>query len=1085
LRRGLFLLSNRLWQIRVGPADQCSARLALVPHLAPGHEQVQVEGATYLQLSCNKSANLPQYAVKAQSQHERIMKTLLNLLWSANQFFALAALTAALLLPVKLRSQSAEWMLFDPKTAGVPTSGVLRVVVSPNGQIWSECNDLQTLTPYGLAVFDGRNWTAYNSRNSGLPGDAAFPLAFDKQGNTWIGTSNLRASSGGSGLAKLNGTNWTVYTMNNSGLPSDNIWAGTIDSQGQIWLATGAGVARFDGQTWKVWNNRDIGLSVNWFTALAVDSKGNVWAGTYELGGGVARFNGQTWTAYSSDKIGLYSNIALINIVFDSKGNTWFSGLGRTSGGKNMVKFNGTNWITYDAAASTAPEVFGWGLTVDSQDMIWSGGGGVLAYMSGSPGVGKFNGQTWTVYNRGNSGMPASNVYSLAQDSYGNMWMATESGLVAYRQGGVVFPGVTPVLTLNAGVGKEIDGHNVNGIVSYMATNAVFDFVPVPPPMAGTNAIAGFFADLFHGYPSYTTVGEQRWVTSNIVVTAHTTTGTLQNAWMGLPPTGKDTNAPPSVHLDIWEYQGDKIQRITTYLDVQSLMVGLGLMPALSMTLQPSTPIPDPVPTGLDPMAAVIESQRRWNAHDLAGLARMMRTDAQVMVAMLQGASLDRKAFIAIEELYILSCRDLKMDIVRHLDLGNGYVLSEIVFKGINDGPYFGIPATGRAVNVRGAILYGVDGQGLLSSMKIYFDNLTTLTQLGLFPPPLNSTELTVLNTGIGKAIDAHDVKGTLGYMATNTVFDFVPGPPPMTGTNAIGTFFSGLFQGFPDYATTSEQRWVSGNVLVTAHTTLGTLKNAWMGLPATGKGGAHMHLDIWEYQGNEIQRITTYMDIQSLMVVTGLMPAPQSPPLQPTTPIADPVPTGLYPVAAVIESQARWNAHDLAGLAKMMGTNAQVVFAMMGTPLDRKAFTAMLEYYFLAFHDQRMDVVRHLDLASGWVLSEVVFKGTNNGPYFGLPATGRAVNLRAAILYQVDAQGLLNVMRIYFDNITTLTQLGLFPPPPQLSYQKTATGLTITYEGALLSAPSVTGPWSSVASTSSPYNAKFTNNQMFFRTQK
>jgi ketosteroid isomerase-like protein len=589
---------------------------------------------------------------------------------------------------------------------------------------------------------------------------------------------------------------------------------------------------------------------------------------------------------------------------------------------------------------------------------------------------------------------------------------------------------------LNAAVGKAIDAHDVNGIVGYMAPDAVFDFVPAPPPLTGTNAIGGFFAGLFHGYPDYATIGEQRWVSGSAVVTAHTTTGTLQNEWMGLPPTGKDTNSPPSVHLDIWEYQGDKIQRITTYADIQSLMVGLGLMPAPQLPpLQPITPIPDPVPTGLSPVAAVIESQARWNAHDLAGLARMMHTNAQVLMPMLQDVPLDRKAFVAVQELYFLACKDLKMDVVRHLDLGEGWVLSEVVYRGINDGPYFGVPATGRSVNVRGAILYQVDGQGLLSTMKIYFDNITNLTQLGLFPPPLSPEELKALNAGVGKAIDAHDVNGIVGYWAPDAVFDFVPAPPPLIGTNAIGGFFAGLFHGFPDYATVAGQRWVSGNAVVTAHTTTGTLQNAWMGLPATGKGSIpNLHLDIWEYQGDKIQRVTTYAELQSLMVSVGLMPAPQLPPLQPVTQIPDPVPTGLTPVAAVIEGQARWNAHDLAGVAKMMRTNAQVVFAMLGVPLDRKAFTAMNELYFLAFRDLRIDVVRHLDLGAGWVLSEGVYRGINDGPYFGLPATGRAVNVRVAIVYQVDSQGLFSAMNVYFDNITALTQLGLFPPPgPEL----------------------------------------------------
>jgi len=987
-----------------------------------------------------------------------------------------AVLAAALLSPPNLRSQNPEWMLFSPKAAGVPTSCMMRLVIGPDGRIWTASNDTRSLSTYGLAVFDGQNWTVYNTGNSGLPSNAAFPFGFDKLGNVWIGTISFWGASGGSGVVKFDGRNWTRFTRQNSGLPSDNIWAGTIDLQGNIWVATAAGVARFDGQTWMAFSNVDIGLSKNWFSAIASDSKGNIWIGTYEPGGGIAKYDGQTWTAYTGAD-GPTINDSVYNIVFDSQGNTWY-GLPDTLG-----KFDGESWTSYNTRSDELPT--SWALTVDNQDIIWAGGGRILAYFSDDTGgVGKFNGTTWTVYKRNNSSMPARKVWALAQDGYGNMWMATESGLVAYREGGVVFPAITPVLGLNTAVGKAIDAHDVNGIQGYLAPDAVFDFVPAPPPLTGTNAIGGFFTGLFQGYPDYTTIDEQRWVSNNIVVTAHTTTGTLQNPWMGIPPTGKDTNAPPHVHLDIWEYQGDKIQRITTYLDVQSLMVGLGLMPALPLTLQPATPIPDPVATGWSPVAAVIESQARWNAHDLAGLARMMRADAPVMVAMLQGATLDRKAFVALQELFFLAFRDLKMDIVRNLDLGNGWVLSEVVFKGINDGLYFGLPATGRAVNVRGAVVYEVDGQGLLSTMKIYFDNLTTLTQLGFFPPSLSAEELKALNTGVGNAIDAHDVNAIQGYLVPDAVFDFAPAPPPLAGTNAIGGFFAGMFQGFPDYTTTSEQRWVSGNAVVTAHMTSGTLQNPWMGMPATGKGGAHMHLDVWEYQGDKIQRISSYLDLQSLMVVTGLMPAPQLPALQPTTPITDPVPTGLSPVAAVIEGLKRWNAHNLAEFAKILRAEAQVLIAMLGVPLDLHYANANKEFFFPGLGDLRIDVVRHMDLGEGWVFTEGVYRGTNTGPYFGLPATGRTIEVRAALLNQVDSQGLIRAEQIYFDNIGALTQLGYFPPP-QLSCQRTATGVVLAYEGTLLSAPSVIGPWTPVADATSPYTVTATGDQMFFKARK
>jgi len=43
-------------------------------------------------------------------------------------------------------------------------------------------------TTGGLAMFDGENWLVFNDRNSGLPHVTATGVAFDLEGNLWIGT---------------------------------------------------------------------------------------------------------------------------------------------------------------------------------------------------------------------------------------------------------------------------------------------------------------------------------------------------------------------------------------------------------------------------------------------------------------------------------------------------------------------------------------------------------------------------------------------------------------------------------------------------------------------------------------------------------------------------------------------------------------------------------------------------------------------------------------------------------------------------------------------------------------------------------
>ena len=110
-----------------------------------------------------------------------------------------------------------------------------------------------------------------------------------------------------------------------------------------------------------------------------------------------------------------------------------------------MVKFDGTTWTVYTKENSGLPSNNIKSGTIDHQGRLWVGT---------TAGVARFDGQTWTVYRSDNSEMPARKAYALVQDSYGNMWMGTEIGLVVYREGGVILPGTTAASSITWGLIK-------------------------------------------------------------------------------------------------------------------------------------------------------------------------------------------------------------------------------------------------------------------------------------------------------------------------------------------------------------------------------------------------------------------------------------------------------------------------------------------------------------------------------------------------------------------------------------------------------------------------------------------------------
>lgn len=59
-------------------------------------------------------------------------------------------------------------------------------------------------------------------------------------------------------------------------------------------------------------------------------------------------------------------------------------------------------------------------------------------------------------------------------------------------------------------------------------------------------------------------------------------------------------------------------------------------------------------------------------------------------------------------------------------------------------------------------------------------------------------------------------------------------------------------------------------------------------------------------------------------------------------------------------------------------------------------------------------------------VVIEVTISGRHDGPFRGLPPTGKAVELRGIAHFQFDAEGRIKRETVYYDALTLLHQLGV-----------------------------------------------------------
>jgi len=298
-------------------------------------------------------------------------------------------------------------------------------------------------------------------------------------------------------------------------------------------------------------------------------------------------------------------------------------------------------------------------------------------------------------------------------------------------------------------------------------------------------------------------------------------------------------------------------------------------------------------------------------------------------------------------------------------------------------------------------------------------------------PPAFGQTpeELIAIRGAAHAALNDHDVALFLTHFTEDAVLDFAAAPAPFVGHEAMGAFFTAELEAFPDWQATDTDVLAAGNVVVAPQMVTGTHEGVWNGIPPTGNPVQLPMLAFVDFEGDKIKRLTAYADLAGQMVQLGLAPAPEMPELVPSFTLPDAEPTGLSPLEANAELLARWNSHDLAEFAKVLHADATFFDTGFGVPLGREEYIAGNEMLLYGFPDMIGQFVRAIDLGNGWVAVEVVFTGTHNGPFMGVPATGRTLTLRAGSLRRFDADGLVTDFSLYYDNLTIIAQITAVTP--------------------------------------------------------
>ncbi|MAI86479.1 MAG: hypothetical protein CMF99_04875, partial [Candidatus Marinimicrobia bacterium] len=330
---------------------------------------------------------------------------------------------------------------------GLPQKPIARIFQDTKGRVWAGAAHPQGKNEGGLTLFKNNNIDKVFNKTDGLNYKSITSIDQDINGNIIVG-GNGGFSIYKDGFFKTFNANDGIPFgyVNNIMVEGSNIWLGTMD-----------GLVLYNGKKFRVYTEED-GLSNPWINRIQKGPNGKIWIAT---NGGLSIFDGSKFSKLSY-KDGLPNN-QINDIYFDKSGNAIIS----SNGG--VVKYNGKTFIRLDPKSADYNFELNRGLQINrTKDGIywftdWSGAG-VVKYDPRSiinttqsdsfpqvpitdikvdknrnlwiatQGEGLLQLSDGKIKNqlKIEDGLRSNNLNSIDIDIFGNIWIATNSGITKF-----------------------------------------------------------------------------------------------------------------------------------------------------------------------------------------------------------------------------------------------------------------------------------------------------------------------------------------------------------------------------------------------------------------------------------------------------------------------------------------------------------------------------------------------------------------------------------------------------------------------------------------------------------------------------
>lgn len=308
-------------------------------------------------------------------------------------------------------------------------------IESSNGYVvLALSNDVKVLDASGNPVND---IYAYSNSINAQPQDATA----DAQGNIWI-------ADGAHGLVESNG-NWSGTSYYPPG-PFSNFVTAIAVANNNLWITPGGynqsgnneginniGVSAYLNQSWyRILNNmRDI-------NCIVVDPANSAHAFSGSWGDGIIEYtNNQIVNVYNASNSALTPtfvdpDIRVGGLGFDTNGNLWATCANASSKYLSVMK-RGGSWQAFDFGAVSGVGIgsFIVELMVTQSNAKWmvENGSGILVYQdNGTFAQPNASNSILMTTAKGNGKLPSGNIFSMAEDKNGAVWVGTDQCVVVF-----------------------------------------------------------------------------------------------------------------------------------------------------------------------------------------------------------------------------------------------------------------------------------------------------------------------------------------------------------------------------------------------------------------------------------------------------------------------------------------------------------------------------------------------------------------------------------------------------------------------------------------------------------------------------